>query len=116
MQFPACELKNYADPVTANVLKEGEVYFSVQYVDERLLIPMMETWVFVGKNLRSEAGECLYFQDVGSYLEGVRYETATDENSSFQVACHGNINHIFKFENALKELMKCELRRQKSKT
>ena len=116
-QFPACELKNYAEPVTTNVLKEGEIYFSLQYVDESLLIPMMETWVFVGKNLRSEdAGERLYFQDVGSYQQGVRYQTATGENSSFQVATHGNIKHIFEFENALKELMKCGLRRKKSKT
>jgi hypothetical protein len=46
----------------------------------------------------------------------VRYETATEDNSSFQVACDGNIKHIFEFGKATEELLKCEIRRQKSKT
>jgi hypothetical protein len=111
------ELKEGAEPVTAYALEEGEVYFSVQYADEALLIPIIETWVFVGKNLRPGiTGDCLYFQDVESYLQGVRYETATEENSSFQVASDGNIKHIFEFGKAIEELLKCELRQQKSKT
>jgi hypothetical protein len=111
------ELKSYAEPVTATALEEGKVYFSVQYADESLLIPIIKTWVFVGKDLQPGITEdCLYFQDVESYLQGVRYETATQDNSSFQVACHGNIKHIFEFGKATEELLKCEIRRQKSKT
>src|SRR3954447_24674998 len=118
MDIPAKrELKEYAEPVTATALEEGKVYFSVQYADEGLLIPIIETWIFVGKNLRPGITEdCLYFQDVESYLQGVRYETATEDNSSFQVACDGNIKHIFEFGKATEELLKCEIRRQKSKT
>lgn len=32
--FEERELKSYAEPVTPNLLTEGEVYFSVQFADE----------------------------------------------------------------------------------
>jgi hypothetical protein len=40
MRFEARELKSYAEPVTASQLREGEIYFSVQFADESMLIPM----------------------------------------------------------------------------
>jgi hypothetical protein len=43
MRFEERELKSYAEPVTPNLLTEGEVYFSVQFADEDMLIPIMET-------------------------------------------------------------------------
>ena len=61
MEIPArSELKEYAEPVTAGALEEGKVYFSVQYADEDLHIPIIETWVFVGKNLRPGSPESVF--------------------------------------------------------
>jgi hypothetical protein len=115
MRFEERELKPYAEPVTPDTLKAGEVYFSVQFTDEDMLVPIMETWVFAGRNLDSEDVDVdrLYFQDVESYLQGIRYESAADENASFQVPSKNDINHIFDYERALDQLMKCSLRRRK---
>ncbi len=115
MRFESRELKPYAEPVTANVLKEGEVYFSVQYADEDLLVPIIETWVYAGKKLDAEdVEEHLYFQDVGSYHEGIRYSSATPEKAQFQLATEQGLNHLFEYEHALNELMRCSLRRRES--
>src|SRR5256885_10515772 len=110
MRFEERELKSYAEPVLAGLLKEGEVYFSVQFVDEDMLIPTMETWVFAGRRLDpKDVEDHLYFQDVESYRLGIRYAFATAGNAHFQVAREENIKHIFEYERALDELMKCSL-------
>jgi hypothetical protein len=114
MRFEERELKSYAEPVPANGLKEGEVYWSVQYADEHMLIPIIETWIFAGRNLDpADAENHLYFQDVESYLQGIRYSSANTEDATFQVALERTPNHIFEYEHALEELMKCSLRRRK---
>lgn len=113
MKFDERELKPYAEPVTANLLAEGSVYFSVQFADEDMLIPIMETWVFAGRRLNPEDLEGhLYFQDVESYRHGVRYGSANAENAHFQLATEKGVNHIFEYEHALDLLMLCSLRRR----
>jgi len=82
MRFEARELKPYAEPVTASLLKEGNVYFSVHFADKELIIPTLEAWVFAGRKLDPNDDENhLWFQDVESYREGIRYDSATEENS-----------------------------------
>jgi hypothetical protein len=115
MRFEERELKPYAEPVTPNLLMEGEVYFSVQFADEDMLIPIMETWVFAGRKLDPEDAEGhLYFQDLESYRQGIRYASATAENAHFQRATENSTNHIFEYEHALDQLMLCSLRRRKA--
>jgi hypothetical protein len=76
VRFEGRELKSYAEPVTASLLKEGDVYFSVQFADQEMLIPIMEAWVFAGRKLdHNDEENHLYFQDVGSYRE----ESATTQ-------------------------------------
>lgn len=113
MWFERRELKPYAEPVTRAELVEGHEYFSVQYVDEALLIPTMETWVFVGENIEDGDVDTLYFQDVESYREGVRYDDADAfEEGVFQACSAKKPNHFFTFERALEQLMACSLRRR----
>jgi Clp amino terminal domain, pathogenicity island component len=108
------EVASYASPVTASALKEGEVYFSVQFADEQMLIPIVETWVFAGRKLNPQDAENrLYFQDVESYLQGIRHGFPAAETARFQVAIEENTKHIFEYEHALEELMRCSLRRRK---
>jgi hypothetical protein len=60
------------------LLEQGKVYFSVQFADEDMLIPIMETWVFAGTNLDPER-TISTFQPVESCLQGIRYGSATAE-------------------------------------
>lgn len=89
---------------------------SVQYADENLLVPIIETLVFAGKNLDNEHAELLYFQNAESYRQGIRYGSAEAENATFQLAREDKVNHIFEYERALDELMKCSLKRKNKMT
>ncbi len=111
MNFDTRDLKPYAEPVAASSLAEGREYFSVQYADEDMLIPVIETWVYLGKDLEKAGDQLLYFQDIESYRQGVRYNSAGSDRAVFQVAEPGKANHIFQFDHALDELMKCSVRR-----
>ena len=114
MRFEAREIKPYAEPVSASALKVGDVYFSVQFADSNLLIPIMETWIFLGRRFDPEDVEDrLYFQDVESYRQGIRYDSEDTGDAKFQVPTENNINHIFEYERALERLMECSLRRRK---
>jgi hypothetical protein len=86
----------------------------VQFADKQMLIPIMEAWVFAGRKLDPNDDEShLYFQDAESYRDGIRYHSATDKNSCFQVATDQDVNHIFEYERALDMLLLCSLRRKK---
>lgn len=112
MRFEERELKPYGEPISASELKEGSVYFSVTFVDDDMLIPVMETLVFVGK---SDEG-LLQFQDVESYRQDVRYDSATDDDCATFFRCSGDqTKNIFEYERALDVLMQCSLRRRNKK-
>ena len=55
------ELKTYAEPISADELKEGSAYFFVSFVDDELLIPTMRTVVFVGRNFEPDEQRRVYF-------------------------------------------------------
>jgi hypothetical protein len=114
MYFEGRELKSYAEPVLASELKEGLVYFSVQFIDEEMLIPIVEPLVFIGRNIHPGDVAQVYFQDAGSYRQGLRYESATsDHGVVFYQQSEKEINHIFEYERALDVLMACSLRYKK---
>lgn len=115
LRFEERELKPYAEPVIASSLMEGEIYFSLSYVDDDMLIPTMETLVFIGNDLEGGDHGMVYFQDIHSYREGVRHASATDESyANFYKGSANEISHIFEYESFLSELMKCALRRRKA--
>lgn len=114
LHFEERYLKPYAEPVSLAELKVGEVYFSVRYFDDEMQFPVIETLIFVGQNLGPEDEGRVYFQDLESYYEGIRYETSTQDDGAVFYAQQGKqLNHIFQYENALNELLRCSLRRQK---
>jgi hypothetical protein len=116
MRFEARELRSYAEPLSAEKLAEGEVYFTVHFVDDEMLIPTMDTLVFIGRDLEAEHGGNLYFQDVGSYRDGVRYSTATSDDRATFIMESVDKPWIFDFEQALEMLMACSLKRQRAST
>jgi hypothetical protein len=107
------ELKPYAEPVSERELKEGEIYFFVNFVDDEMLIPTMETVVFVGKNLDRGDTDRVYFQDIDSFRRGIRFSTAQDEDfAMFQSGSQSELGHVFEYEGALDVLMACSVRRR----
>ena len=108
MRFEARELKPYAEPASAAELKQGSVYFALTFCDEDMLIPTMETVVFVGKDLEPGDVGRVYFRNVRS-----RPDAVDSENEWDYTASENSINHIFEFESALDQLLACSLRRRK---
>ena len=115
MRFEERELKPYAEPLSASELQGGSVYFLVIYAPRD--IPIMETWVFLGRDLEPNDADMLYFQDVRSYRKGLRYDVgggeAGDAHGDFVAYAENEINHIFEYERALDGLIKCSLRQKK---
>jgi hypothetical protein len=113
MFFEARDLKSYAEPISEQELQEGSVYFFVNFVDEEMLIPTMETVVYVGKNLEAADVDQVYFQDIASFRSGVRYETAVEGDFAvFHSGSRSELGHVFHYERALDQLLACSLRRK----
>ena len=110
------ELPPFAEPISAAALKEGSVYFAVQFLDDDLLTPVMEALVFLGKNLGSEDMDQLHFQDAESYRDGVRSGSADAEEAIFYVQSENELNHIFEYERAVDVLLRCLLKRRERAT
>jgi len=109
------ELKLGAEPVSAAELKEGMIYFFVNFVDRELLIPTIEPLVFVGRNFEPDEVARVYFQDVYSYGEGIRYDTSDafeGSKAEFHAGSEDELGHVFEFEQALDVLIACSLRRR----
>ena len=114
--FRARTLKTYAEPVDASQLVEGHTYYSLNYYDEEMLIPDFKALVFIGAFPNDQGVELLHFQDFDSYLDGVRFQTASsDDDAVFSRCTEEHAQNIFEFEQALNELMLCSLRRSGAK-
>jgi hypothetical protein len=111
--FESREISPGAEPVLAAELRAGEVYFAVNFGDERLLIPFVEPRVFMGRNLNEGDTDPLYFQGFESYAVGVRYKPNADNDpAAFHVRGAEDLKHIFEFEKALDRVLACSLRRR----
>jgi hypothetical protein len=108
------ELPKHAEPVTAPELQEGAVYFFLNYADHELLIPALEALVFIGRDLEPGDNRQVYFQDIESYRRGIRYGMASEaDDAQFSAGSEDQLGHIFEFERALDELLRCFLRRER---
>lgn len=112
MKYRGIEIKDYAEPVRVEDLEVGEVYFSVQFLDPALRVPIVETLVFLGENLDSEHKGLFYFQQAESYERGVRFKPSNKVRiNDFQVARRDGMKHIFQFDHAVDVLLICGARR-----
>ena len=102
MRFEARDITNYAEPLLANELKEGEIYFWVEFYDDgHLLVPALKPWVFVGRNLKPGDTRHLYFEDITA-LEDTRDRFILEEGQG----------GVYDYEHALNLLLACSLRRR----
>jgi hypothetical protein len=113
MRFEARDLKSYAEPVSLVDLCEGASYYMVNFADDEMLEPCIETIIYLGRNLREGDGGKVYFQDTYSHAEGVRLATATGaDQAHFHQFDDDGLGAIFEFEQALDVLLRCSLRRR----
>jgi hypothetical protein len=94
----------FAVPVTADNLRSGEVYFSVSYVDEDLLIPVVETFVFLGRDFYKEDVDSLFFQRAESYFAGGPRGHDAD---GLLAAAPEELNNMFELSGAVDALARC---------
>jgi hypothetical protein len=116
MRFEIDDLKPYKEPVRDEELREGEIYFTVDYLDDLMLVPTLQPYVFIGRDLGEGDEQQVYFQDGASYAAGVRFknavEDAVDIGNAYIISGHSSDVRVMHFEEALKTLIKCELRRR----
>ena len=60
-------------------LVEGCAYFDVDYSDEKLIVPNIHTYIFVGKNLLGSDKDRYYFQTPDCYFKHGPFNKVTDE-------------------------------------
>lgn len=117
MRFEERQLKPYSEPVSNRDLKEHSVYFFVNFVDDEMLLPIMEPVVFAGRNLEQGDAGRVYFQDIDSFRRGVRYgQTEGGHDATFYSGSEKELAHVFDYEHALEVLMACSIRRLQSET
>jgi len=116
MHFAGRNLKPYSEPVTPEDLEEGSVYFCVTFADEDMLVPVVETVVYVGTSLSSDPAEdklahTVYFQDIDSYQqENVSGRASEAKGKIFEYSLN-ELNNIYTFDHALDLLLACSVRR-----
>ncbi len=120
LRFPETVLAPYSEPVAASQLRQGEIYFSLNFIDEEMLIPVLQPVTYVGSNLREGDVDVVYLQDLESYREGVRLEDEAGDsgtaNAVFVSGRASEMHHIFEFEKALDVLLACALRHRAAST
>lgn len=113
MIFGPREIKSYAEPVELAELKIGEIYYSVQYSDEEMLIPNLQPLVFIGNDIDSPGEGQSYFQDVDSYQAGVRIQSDPPKDDVLiQTFPSSTLGNIFTLEHAIDSLIRCWGRHQ----
>lgn len=105
-------LSPYPQPLVAQELEQGSVYFDASFLDRSMLIPCLEPYVFIGRDLDPEAEPGLYFQDFATYSSEIRFETATQDSGAIFIQESEKNLHLFDYESALDQLLWCSLRWQ----
>ena len=102
IHFPARTLTPFASPVAAGDLRRGEVYFCVQFIDDEMQIPVVQTLEFIGPTEEGSKGS-LSFKTLST--------TNPEEEGEVVSFCGDSLASVFEFESALDELMRCAMRR-----
>ncbi|UOD27742.1 hypothetical protein INH39_19815 [Massilia violaceinigra] len=103
----------YAEPIEVFELRQGDLYFMLNYFDEDLLIPELQTLVFLGREVTGENVSLLYFQDIESYTIRGPYPNFTDGPGDIFHCTDDQLGCIFRLDKAVSALQNCVKRREK---
>ena len=77
-------------------LKEGRCYFSLEFCEQEMRFPCVQTYVYIGKNLKNRKGEKWYFQDAESYVtRGGASSFPKAARAALVMAGEDAVNHMF---------------------
>jgi hypothetical protein len=82
----------------------------LQYLDEALLIPSVQTVVYVGKNLDAKDDGVYYFQDVDSYQEIGAYPNQKEGTGQVLSLPEKALVNVFALDGLVRELTAASLR------
>lgn len=105
----------YAEPVTPSDLRKDQSYFMVTYVDEDMLVPVVQTLIFLGRNATGKHPGFLCFQDAESFFDLGPYPQKKRGPGDLYVCPDEGLSNIFTLEKALKSLSRCLERRTRKK-
>jgi len=101
----------YAEPVQPSTLRSGEVYFSLTFFDYEMLIPVIETIVYLERTL----DEQFVFQDAASFQLGDVASGEEQVERRFFVYSEASLNSVFDGEHLIHGLLRCLRGRNGSK-
>lgn len=100
--------------IRSDELVQGQHYFFVLYYDENGTIPMIRTFIYIGKNIfgghdKGESEDEWYFQDPDSYLQYgslVSLSKAVIEkvNPTFDALDEGSLHAVYDLNGLIHEL------------
>ena len=93
-------------------LEIGGTYFSVQFIDDAMYIPIVEPLVYLGSDPRGRGSNSHLFQDAGSHQAGIRMEDREVGDARFYSQPASQLGHIFEFERGLEVLLRCSVERK----
>ncbi len=92
--------------------REGEVYFRLTFPDAALLFPIVETLVYVGKNLSDEDSEDIwYFQFAEGYAKSGSIMTSKGGDRRVVLATRSELADILTLNDLNQELGMASARR-----
>lgn len=118
IHFNERELPVAAYPVNLNQLVTGKAYYQITYDgdDKDMEAPLVLSMVFIGMNIDDDETDTVYFQDALSYDFGIRLSDDPESGTFMLFRCTPDgLGAIFEFDQALDEMMKCSIRRQRGK-
>jgi hypothetical protein len=90
----------------------GQLYFMVQYIDPDLLVPVVQSVIFIGKNVDGEGEDLWYFQDVESHSTLGEYPNAEVGPGDIFVLPEEGLSSIVVLDAVVKDLSECLDRRK----
>lgn len=105
-------MKARAQSVRPSELVKGSTYFMVSYVDDDLLIPIVEPMVFLGRSIHGDADGKLYFQNAESFTHHGPYPEATDGDQDVFAFPDEGLGSILNLDEAVEELQRCLARKR----
>jgi hypothetical protein len=105
----------YGEPVEETALRKGDFYFMVTYLDEAMLIPVVKTLAFLGKDVDRKSKGSLWFQDAESFTDRGAYPRNKKGKVDIYKCEKSGLSNIYELDKALKSLTRCLQRRTKNK-
>jgi hypothetical protein len=102
--------------VDASRLVVGRMYLAISYLDDDCLVPVVESLVFLGRNVDGEDEHALYFQDAESHREHGAFPNVQGGDARIVVTGPTPPPNLFELDGAVDELSRCAERTRRTRS